>query len=236
MHKLLFIIFLAGALVFSIPLQAARTAPNEVNLLPEIIQNEAPTGWSSETLLYSLRCPAPSGWTDKNNWMVVLLKKGDTLMSCLETPAGRVNDILIDEKRQLAVVSVQISRAEFMIYVVRWKEGKVWAVNQKPLDNAKEERRPGEDPQNRYALSPFQLVGLQLKENTVEGLVRTRSAINPKDHGLSMLIRFSIDLAAPQPAAGALCPLTVTKVEDSGKEREWKPGNRDFNPPLLSPE
>lgn len=236
MHKLLFIIFLAGALVFSIPLQAAQPAPYEVNLLPEIIKNEAPTGWSSETLLYSLRCPAPSDWTNQNNWMVVLLKKGETLMGCLETPAGRVNDILVDEKRQLAVVSLQLDTATFMIYMVSWKERKVWAANTKVLEDAASERRAREAPQTRYPLSHSQLVGLRQKGNIVEGLMRTRSALNPEDHHSSMLIRFTIDLSAPQPAAGGHWPLAVTKVEDSAKEREWKPGNRDFNPPLQSQE
>ena len=215
---------------------ALAAVKEERDMTPIVVKDKVPDGWSGETILYSLRCPAPSDWTDKNGWMVILLKKGGTLACCLETPIGRDNDILIDEKRQLAVVSIQISRAETMIYVVRWKEGKVWAVDQKPFDHALDEHRPKEDPQIRYALSLFQLVGLRLKENMVEGLIRHRSGLNPKDHGLSMPIRFSIDLDAPQPAAGALWPMTVTKVEDSMQEREWKPGNRDFNPPLLPSE
>lgn len=233
MKKLLFFICVAGSLAFSAPPPTSQAPGKGNRITPDVIINKAPDGWNSETILYSLRCPAPSDWTDKNGWMVILLKKGEILTCCLETPAGRVNDILIDDARQLAVVSIQISRGEAMIYVVRWKEGKVWAVDQKPFDHVLDEHRPKEDPENHYALSSFQLVGLHLKGNTVEGLVRHRSGLNPMEHGLSMLIRFSIDLDAPQPAAGALWPLTVTIVDDSAQEREWNPGNRDFNPPLL---
>lgn len=237
MKKLLFFIYAAGSLAFSVPLPAGQTPGKENGISPEVIINKAPTGWSSETILYSLRCPAPSFWKDQNNWMVVLLKKEKTLMCCLETPAGRVNDILADEKRELAVVSLQLDTATFMIYIISWKEGKVWAANTKVLEDTESERRARETPQSFHGLSHSQLVGLRQKENTVEGMMRTRSALNPKDHHLSMLIRFSIDLDVPKPTAGALWPMTVTKVEDSMKERAWGPDScRDFNPPFLPPE
>lgn len=238
MKKLLFFTFFMCLLLLGTAFQSTHAVvKKESDMTPIVIKNETPRGWSSETILYSLRCPAPSFWKDQNNWMVVLLKKEKTLMGCLETPAGRVNDILIDEKRQLAVVSLQLDTATFMIYIVSWKDGKVWATNTKILEDAESKQRAGEAPQDRYALSHFQLVGLRQKGNTVEGLMRTRSALNPKDRHLSMLIRFSIDLDISVPAAGGLWPLIVTKVEDSAQERAWGPAScRDFDPPLLSSE
>ena len=210
----------------------------EMEIKPQtIMEHEMPDGWNCESL-FVLRCPAPPDWRDGDGWRCISIKKGNMLKYHLDVPSGRVNDVLIDEKRQLAVVSLQLDRANMAIYVIssKPKEGKVWAVNQEPRDKAVRERKPEKDPEDNYALSPVQLVGLRQKGNMVEGLVRRTSALNPEDRGLSMLIYFSIDLDAPKPDAGQLWPMTITKVEDSAKEREWKPGNRDFNPPLLSQE
>lgn len=200
---------------------------------------KAKTDWNAQIYLYSIRCPLPyKDWTDKNGWMVILLDKNQTPNLCLETPSGRINDIIIDENRQLAILSLQVDKATPVIYVVSLKQRQVWAADINILHEVYDKRRPGpeKDPHIHYALSAFQLVGLRPAGNTVEGLVRHRSAVNPQETQLSMLIRFSINLDAPQPAVGKPWPITVTKVEDSGQELEWKPTNRDFNPPLAKPE
>ena len=238
MQKSLLFIFFAGSLALGTFPQPAMAVQEETGIKPQpILETEIPDGWSSESL-FVLRCPAPPDWLDGYGWRCISIKKGNNLKYHLDVPYGRVNDILVDEKRQLAVVSLQLDRANIAIYVVSSnpKDWKVWAVNQEALNKVVEEHSPKEDPQDRYAFSPDQLVGLRQKGNTVEGLLRHTSGLNPEDHGLSMLIYFSIDLDAPKPAAGALWPMTVTKVEDSIQEREWKPGARDFNPPLLPSE
>lgn len=232
MQKLLFFLFIGGAFAFG-------SSPNSIEgkneTEPWLVQYEAPTGWSCQAVPGILRCPAPSSWTDANGWMMVLLKKGDGLAVGLELPAGRVNEVLVDEARQLAVVSAQIDRATFVIYVVSLKEGKVWAADTKIIGNVLAERKPKEDPRNRFALSPFQLVGLYQEDSRVKGVVRHMSALNSQDHGLSMIIRFSIDLSAPPPAVGKPWPISSLNVEDSVKEREWIPGKKDFNPPFVTP-
>lgn len=238
MQKSLLFIFPAVPLILGTFPQSAMAVQEETGIKPQsIMEKELPNGWSSESL-FVLRCPAPPDWRDGDGWRCISIKKGNSLQYHLDVPYGRINDVLIDEKRQLAVVSLQLDRANMAIYVVSSnpKDRKVWAVNQEPREEVTRERKPKEDHEDSYALSPVQLVGLRQKGNTVEGLVRRTSGLNPKEHGLSMLIYFSIDLDAPQPAAGALWPMTITKVEDSLQEREWKPGNRDFNPPLLSSE
>lgn len=233
MHKFLFFILLTGSLAFGLSSQPAQDYPQVKNDIgPRVVTHQAPPGWSCEEVPV-LRCPAPSFWMDQYGWRVISLKKGNNFAFHLDVPSGRVNDVLIDEKRQLGIISIQLDRANIAIYVVSPKEWKVWAVDQKPLGKVLTDRRPKEDPQNRYAISPFQLVGLRQEGNLVEGLVRHKSAINHEDRHLSLLIRFSLDLDSPQPAAGALWPLTVTKVEDSEQEREWDTNKKDFNPPPL---
>lgn len=232
MQKLLLFLFLGGSFAFG---TTPHSIEGEREADPWVVQYEAPTGWSCQAVPGILRCPAPSSWEDKDGWMMVLLKRGKDLAVGLELPAGRVNDVLVDEVRQLAVVSAQIDRATFVIYVVSLKEGKVWAADTKALGNILVERKPKEDPQNRFAVSPFQLVGLYQDDSFVKGVVRHLSALNSKDHGLSMIIRFLIDMNAPKPAVGKLWPLSILNVDDSMKEREWIPAKKDLNPPFVTP-
>lgn len=194
--------------------------------------DKAPAGWSC-TALPILRCPAPASWKNQDGWTLLTLKNENEKTCYLDVPTGRVNDILAARMQHMAIISLQPSRAEFIIYIVSWKEHKVWAVDISPLEKIIGDRAPDADPQDNYAFSPFQFIGLRLEGNTIQGLVRHASAVHPQERGLSMLIRFSIDLNAPKPLDGQPWPLTVTQVEDSGKEREWNPGNRDFNPPFV---
>ena len=254
MQKLLFSLLLISALgCHGAQVPPSPEPDNEVNPLLLVTNDLAiPLGvsakttpqsdWNAQLYQYSLRCPLPySDWTDKNGWMVILLNKNKTPTLCLETPVGRINDILIDEDRQLAIVSLQVDKATPIIYLVSLKKRQVWAADINTLENEYDLRRPTDekDPLAHYTLSAFQLIGLRKKADNpalIEGLVRHRSGLNPAETALSMLIYFTIDLNAPKPEEGKPWPLIVTKVKDTGQELEWIPGNRDFDPPLAKPE
>ena len=235
MQKLLFSLLFTSTL--------CRSAEEPKIISPGIMDyNElTPEGWSG-TSAPILRCPIPAyiDWEDKYGWRMLTLKQGNRDVLYLDMIDGRINDILIDEAGQLAIVSLQTDTAHIIPYIASLsKKRHVWAADMQKVYDTIGHLSPENDPQDRYAISPTQLVGLRKKGDNpaiIEGLVRHASGINPAERGLSLLIYFTIDLNAPKPEEGKPWPLTITQVKDPGKELEWIPGNRDFDPPLAKPD